>query len=158
MTRALCLTLLAAACAATPRAPAPPLPRPLDYEKLAPPAPPPVEVSADLPRFPDIPIDEGDCLERPAGILVSEGVYADLQEARIDRGRQAAAAKTCREVRRAESAEFQAAEAAYLARVAEFDRQLARERRLGTLKLWGGFAGGVALFLVSTWAVGKLGR
>jgi hypothetical protein len=149
--------LLLAACAqAQPRAPMPLSPQPLDFEKLVPAAPPPVEIPPGTPRYPDIQIDEGDCPGRPAGILASEAIHAERLRALIDRDRQAVAARTCRDVRRAEWAGFQAAEQAYLDRVGELEEQLAHQRRVGTLKLWGGFAAGVGLFLVSTWAVGKL--
>jgi hypothetical protein len=156
MRRALVSVLLAVACAAPARAPAPLLARPVDYERLVPPAPAPIAAHADAPRYPDIPIDEGDCHQRPAGFLVSEAVYTEYLQAVVDRDRQAAAAKTCRDVRRAEWTAFEEAERTYVGRIYELDVELVRERRRGTWKLWGGVAGGVALFFVSTWAVGKL--
>lgn len=105
-----------------------------------------------LDRYEDIPIDPGACPGKPAGILVSEAVYADTIVCKLERDRLHEEGAALRRLRQEENAAAQAAEIQYRVRVREVEKQLASAERLATMRLWVGIAIGAGGMLAATWA------
>jgi hypothetical protein len=123
------LLLLAVGCASTAqRKPLPALPPLVQLGELLPPAVP-APRKGKLERYPDTPVDPGECKNLPGGILVSDASYDELTEAVIDRRRFRLESDTLLRLRNEEYRIALRIEEAYVARVALLERELAAEQR-----------------------------
>ena len=151
--------LLSGACATPPPVPPPPLlSTAVDIERLVPPPPAPAPGRDQLERYPNIPIDEGVCPGKPAGVLVSDGKFSDLVEMAIDRNRLLITTKVYRELRSKEWESFRRVEQIHLEYITQLEHERQRQLRLAPWRLWGGFALGAGVMLAASWAAGRAQR
>jgi hypothetical protein len=153
------LYVLALGCA-TPRpsvSALPEIPPPRDLELVIGPAPQ-HKIPAGLDRYEDIPIDPGTCPGKPAGILVSEGRYADGLVCKLERDRLGEEAGALRRLRQEENAAAQAAEFQYRVRVRDLEAHASQAERVATMRLWIGIAIGAGGMLAATWAGARAAR
>jgi hypothetical protein len=123
------LLLLAVGCASTAqRKPLPALPPLVQLGELLPPKTAPPR-KGKLERYPDTPVDPGECKGLPGGILVSDASYDELTEAVIERRLLRLETDTLLRLRNEEYQIALRIEEAYVDRVAALERELAAEQQ-----------------------------
>jgi hypothetical protein len=151
------LASLLLACASVqhqpPIAPIPPL---ADIGRRPP--PPPKAAPRKLAQFPDTPVSRGECKNRPAGILVSHGVYAELHEAVAERQRLAVETSTLLRLRNEEHAIALQIEQEYRLRIDQLERSLATEKRGTSWKYLAAAVTGGLVVLATVYASRPLAR
>ena len=135
----------------------PTIPMPRDVEAVLGPAPE-HKIPGGLKRYPDVPIDPGDCPGKPEGILVSEAVYADSLVCKLTRDRLEEEGRALRQLRAQENFAAQQAEQKYRERISELERSLVDAERRASVRLWIGIAVGAGGMLAATWAGSRATR
>jgi hypothetical protein len=107
------------ACASTPSTRIPVLPPLVDLTTLVRPAPGPLVVPPDVPRYRSVAVRRGQCPGLPPGILVSPAVYAENKDGLDDRQRLLTEVGALERLRLAERAAALELEEACRARVVE---------------------------------------
>jgi hypothetical protein len=111
-------------CASTPPARIPVLPPLVDLTTLVQPAPAPLVVPPDVPRYRSVAVRRGQCPGLPPGILVSPAVYAEHKDGLDDRDRLVAEVVALERLRLAERAAAVELEAVCRARVADLAKEV----------------------------------
>lgn len=147
----LVVALLALGCAHPPAPAMPRLPPQADLGKLLPPAPEPPEIPANVRRYEDKRVREGQCPGLPPGILLSPAVYAEQLVIASERKRLRIEVAALHRLYAEERAAAEALELAYQAR---FQQMSARE---GTLawRVMAVFGAGVLIGWFATVASSK---